>query len=53
MEDKWEIIIPDDLRRIMVVGGWIVKNGYAGSICFVPDPDHKWLTDQYYKCLTN
>ncbi len=34
-----------DLQRIKVFGGWLVRTGiYTNgvSICFYPDPEHKW-----------
>lgn len=60
---KWETI-DDHIQRSSVPDGWIIKHtekvykqtGYAtkyynSSICFYPDPDHKW--DKDYKWNKN
>jgi hypothetical protein len=40
---EWEGI-GDEIDRIEVPGGWLVRTGYDGNfgICFYPDPEHKW-----------
>lgn len=45
----WEEFLDDKCRRMKVFGGWIFEDfsqsGDGGdriSICFIPDPEHKW-----------
>lgn len=44
MENEWEEVIAFDMDRMMVPGGWLVRldHGEGLSICFYPDPEHKW-----------
>ena len=45
---KWEQI-DGDTQRLKTPQGWLVcfdwegNKGYSCSLCFVPDPEHKWI----------
>lgn len=51
---EWEEIPGDRIKdpilyRSKTPGGWLVssKNGmYGWGVCFVPDPEHIWLSDK-------
>ncbi len=45
MEDRIKFeYIGDCTRRLKVPGGWLVQIN-SGAMCFVSDPNHKWLSD--------
>ena len=40
----WEKIDEAGTMRLKVFGGWVIYSSWEGTetMCFVPDPDHKW-----------
>lgn len=41
----WEHIDGEGTTRLKVYGGWVIYSSLSEgteSMCFMPDPDHKW-----------
>lgn len=55
--NKWEEIIPGELQRMRVVGGWLVRTytkvleynkdySCSEALAFVPDKDSEWVVEK-------
>ena len=41
----WEEVDKEGTARLEIYGGWLVYSSFGDTetMCFVPDPEHKWI----------